>query len=76
MLGGFFNSILENDMRDIHALPAYGRDYKSAAAVMVDWKAGKDFQCAVTGQYLSVRDVVPAQVWVRYAKRTKLVRVH
>ena len=45
-------------------------------AVMVDWKAGKDFQCAVTGQYLSVRDVVPVQVWVRYAKRTKLVRVH
>jgi len=74
--GGFFNSILENDMRDIHALPAYGRDYKSVAAVLADWKAGKDFQCAVTGQYLSIRDDVPAEVWVRYAKRTKLVRVH
>jgi len=60
---------------DIHALPAYGRDYKSAAAVKADWAAGKDFQCATTGRYLSVRDQVPGQVWVRYARLTKLVRV-
>jgi hypothetical protein len=26
--------------------PAYGRDYKSRAAVLVDLKAGKDFICA------------------------------
>ena len=62
-------------MRDVHAVPAYGRDYKSAPAVLADWLAGKDFQCAVTGQYLSVRDDVPAEVWVRYAKLAKLVRV-
>jgi hypothetical protein len=59
----------------IHALPAYGRDYKSAAAVKADWAAGKDFRCAVTGRYLSVRDEVPGEVWVRYARMTKLVRV-
>jgi len=61
--------------RDIHATPAYGRDYKSQAAVKADWAAGKDFRDAMTGQYLSVRDNVPAQVWVRYSKLTKLVRV-
>jgi hypothetical protein len=60
---------------DIHALPAYGRDYKSAAAVKADWAAGKDFLCAITGRYLSVRDNVPGEVWVRYARLTKLVRV-
>ena len=62
-------------MGDIHALPAYGRDYKSKASVLADWQAGKDFQCAITGRYLSVRDNLPAQVWIRYAKMTKLVRV-
>jgi len=62
-------------MSDIHALPAYGRDYKSASAVKADWQAGKDFRCAVTGRYLSARDNVPAEVWVRYAKLMKLVRV-
>lgn len=60
---------------DIHALPAYGRDYKSAAAVRADWAAGKDFQCAVSGRYLSIRDVTPGEVWVRYARMTKVVRV-
>jgi hypothetical protein len=60
---------------DIHALPAYGRDYKSAAAVKADWAAGKDFLCALTGRYLSVRDNVPNEVWVRYARMTKLVKV-
>jgi hypothetical protein len=61
---------------DIHALPAYGRDYKSVAAVKADWQAGKDFRCAVSGRYFSVRDALPNQIWVRYAKLTKLVRVH
>jgi len=31
-------------MRDVHAVPAYGRDYKSASAVKADWLAGKDFR--------------------------------
>jgi len=62
-------------MNDIHATPAYGRDYKSKAAVLADWLAGKDFRCAMSGRYLSVRDELPNQVWIRYAKLTKLVRV-
>ena len=62
-------------MNDIHATPAYGRDYKSKAAVLTDWLAGKDFRCAVSGRYLSVRDELPNRVWIRYAKLTKLVRV-
>lgn len=64
-------------MHDIHATPAYGRDYKSKDAVLADWKAGKDFHGGVHG-YLSVRDAdsVPAQIWVRYDNLTKIVRVH
>ena len=58
----------------VTAVPAYGRDYKSAAAVKADWQAGKDFRCAVSGQYLSIRDDIP-EVWVRYAKQMKVVRV-
>ena len=60
---------------DIHATPAYGRDYKSVSAVKADWSAGKDFRDAVTGQYLSIRDNVPNEVWVRYAQLRKIVRV-
>ena len=60
---------------DIHAVPAYGRDYKSASAVKADWAAGKDFRCAVTGRYLSARDNLDCEIWIRYAKLTKLMRV-
>jgi len=60
---------------DVHATPAYGRDYKSKAAVLKDWQDGKDFRCAVTGRYLSIRDYTPGEVWVRYKKLTQLVRV-
>lgn len=62
-------------MSDIHALPAYGRDYKAAKAVIADWKAGKDFLDPLRGFYFSIRDNRPEQVWVRYAKLTKIVRV-
>jgi hypothetical protein len=30
-------------MRYVSAIPAYGRDYKSANAVKADWAAGKNF---------------------------------
>jgi len=61
---------------DIHAIPAYGRDYKSKAAVLKDWTEGKDFQCARTGKYLSVRDEIPgAQIWIRYSKLRNIIRV-
>lgn len=30
-------------MKYLSAVPAYGRDYKSAKDVKADWQAGKDF---------------------------------
>lgn len=30
-------------MRNITLVPAYGRDYKNKAEVMIDWNANKDF---------------------------------
>tara|TARA_R110000868_G_C10462181_1_gene727496 strand:+ start:319 stop:528 length:210 start_codon:yes stop_codon:yes gene_type:complete len=30
-------------MNYLTLVPAYGRDYKTAAAVKADWQAGKDF---------------------------------
>ena len=40
--------------------PAYGRDYKSKAAVLADWEANKDFRIATfgahDGQYINKRD--------------------
>jgi hypothetical protein len=41
--------------------PAYGRDYRTEAAVLKDWHAGKDFRISDVssrdnGRYCSVRD--------------------
>lgn len=60
----------------ITAIPAYGRDYKSKAECLADWHAGKDFQCARTGQYLSVRDMEANKltVWLRYKRMTQIVK--
>jgi hypothetical protein len=59
---------------DFHVTPAYGRDYKNKAQVLADWQGGKDF--IYMGKYISIRDV-PAgtQVWARYAKMMKVIRV-
>ena len=54
-------------------LPAYGRDYKSKKAVLADWHAGKDFQDAVSGSYLSIRDNLP-DIFIRYDKKQKIVK--
>jgi hypothetical protein len=60
----------------IHALPAYGRDYKSKAAVLADWHAGKDFRDSLTGQYLNIHNVKPyrLEVWIRYQKGWKICK--
>ena len=42
-------------MKTISVFPAYGRDYKSRAALIADWQAGKDFNSNLG--YLSIRDV-------------------
>jgi hypothetical protein len=48
---------------------AYGRDYKSRAAALADWNAGKDFKCHPQGCYTSVRDWNPGdQIEIRYNK--------
>lgn len=55
----------------MHTLsPAYGRDYKSAASAIADYKAGKDFRLEPSGQYCSIRDF-SGPVKIRYAKLTR-----
>lgn len=57
------------------AVPAYGRDYKSAKAVKEDWDAGKDFIIQHLGQstYINKYDKTPDIVLnIRYAKLTKV----
>lgn len=39
--------------------PAYGRDYKTAKAVIEDFKSGYDFKYARSDKYTSIRDVAP-----------------
>ena len=71
LLGDFMKQVIHfanSIMGDVHAVPAYGRDYKSAAAVKADWHAGKDFVDSAINQYFSIRDRVPCEVWVRYGK--------
>ena len=52
-------------------IPAYGRDYKSAAAAKQDWQDGKDFIIAdlsnrYDGKPCSIRDGL--EVTIRYNK--------
>jgi len=59
---------------DLHLTPAYGRDYRNKTTVQEAWHAGADF--LLHGRYISKRDApVDRQVWIRYARLTKLVRV-
>lgn len=43
-------------------VPAYGRKYETAADVIRDWQADKDFRCQ-TGRYINRSD------WVKYNKQ-------
>ena len=40
----------------VYAVPAYGRSYENAMAMLDDWREGKDFRIANTGTYFSIRD--------------------
>jgi hypothetical protein len=62
-------------MSDVHAVPAYGRDYKSKAEVLAAWQAGKDFLVPEQG-YISINDNPTVQVWIRYSRMMKIIRVH
>ena len=63
-------------MGDIHALPAYGRDYKSKAEVIKAWQDGKDFIDALSGRYLSSRDDLGGrEVWIRFNNQRRIIKV-
>jgi hypothetical protein len=42
-------------MNTLHAVPAYGRVYKSKVELVQDWIDGKDFKME-GGSYFSIRD--------------------
>ena len=57
--------------------PAYGRDYKSKAAVLKDWLEGKDFIIATedvpwSGKPMNVSQADQPQYNIRYAQNRKL----
>jgi hypothetical protein len=62
----------------LSAVPAYGRDYRSKAALMADWNAGKDFliQDMQASGYVN-KDDKPADVIlnVRYSNLTKVCQI-
>ena len=62
-------------MTTLTLTPAYGRDYKNKKEVLADYKNGKDFIYAPTGQYCSNRDFLPHQtVMLRYDKLKKITQ--
>jgi len=54
--------------------PAYGHDYKNKKEVLADYKNGKDFIYAPTGQYCSSRDFKGQSVMLRYDKLKKITQ--
>ena len=55
--------------------PAYGRDYKSAEAVLTDWKRDFDFVVALTGQKANRADLTnyEGDITIRYHRLTRSV---
>jgi hypothetical protein len=61
-------------------VPAYGRDYQTAAEVKAAWEAGKDFVIANLGpdcgRYISKREAeahgIPKHSYIRFRKLTEL----
>jgi hypothetical protein len=70
-------------MRYLTVVPAYGRDYKSKAAAVADWNAGKDFVVQDVGagrdngRAVSKSDLEGQQVTVniRYKRLTMVANV-
>ena len=64
-------------MEWIETVPAYGRDYTSAAKVKSDWNANKDFRIPATGQYVNKEDAQQygLSVIVRYNRLTMTIVV-
>lgn len=67
-------------MQSVTLTPAYGRDYKSKAAMLADWDAGKDFvmHSVFDHTYCSVRDLASMaengieSIQFRYGKMRKV----
>lgn len=62
--------------------PAYGRDYRSAAAAKLDWEGNKDFRIetyGVGGTYVNRQDLEESKAYshicIRYAKMTRVTIV-
>lgn len=74
-------------MKQLILVPAYGRDYKSAAAAKADWEAGKDFVISyypgfAVGTYASKAEAGKMRadeftsIKIRYLKRTRSVTIN
>lgn len=60
----------------VTVIPAYGRDYKSKAAAIADWHAGKDFQIYGSNSYINIADAMMydvTSVTIRYHQMTRVV---
>lgn len=71
---------MAQEKKTVTVVPAYGRDYKSAAAVRADYEAGKDFTVrdmfsGYNGSAVNKEDAEREgiQLRVRYQKLTKVV---
>lgn len=56
-------------------LPAYGRDYTSKAAAILDFQKGKDFKHVLLGgfQYCSIKDTKEGDlIKIRYDRERKV----
>lgn len=62
----------------LSAIPAYGRDYKSAKAVKADWDAGKDFmiQDMSHSGYVNKDDAPKGStINIRYSQNRKVLPI-
>lgn len=62
-------------MKSVTVRSAYGRQYESAADVLADWHAGKDFRI-VGGPYVNKRDAMKygvMEVRFRFKNDTQVV---
>ena len=63
-------------MNTITLTPAYGRDYHSKAAVLVDWEAGKDFIIATMTHEYSGKPVNKEQLEQHEPNASVRIRYH
>lgn len=67
-------------MKHLTVTPAYGRDYKSAAAAKADWNANKDFIVSDffdphDGKPINKQDASGLKITIRYNQLMKVTSV-